>query len=134
MLTDVGDLIFDPFAGSCVTGEVCERLSRQWICCEIVEEYIEGAKGRFASDQNDNEAVNDPGYYKIYSPASLWENDAAYTETLPEDGGKKRPPKRENSTAQTTKSQREKNFQMKLKMVSACLRLITERLIVHLSI
>ena len=25
MLTDRGDTVFDPFAGSCVTGEVCER-------------------------------------------------------------------------------------------------------------
>ena len=34
MLTDPGDLVFDPFAGSCVTGEVADRLKRKWICCD----------------------------------------------------------------------------------------------------
>jgi len=29
MRTDPGDLVVDPFAGSCVTGEVCERLERR---------------------------------------------------------------------------------------------------------
>ncbi|NJN94334.1 MAG: site-specific DNA-methyltransferase [Anaerolineales bacterium] len=44
MLTDVDDFVLDPFGGSCVTGEVCEKLSRRWVCCEVVEEYIEGAR------------------------------------------------------------------------------------------
>jgi len=43
MLTDTGDLVLDPFAGSCVTGEVSERLKRKWLCVEIVEEYLKGA-------------------------------------------------------------------------------------------
>ena len=34
MLTDAGDLVVDPFAGSCATGEVCERLSRRWMCAK----------------------------------------------------------------------------------------------------
>jgi site-specific DNA-methyltransferase (cytosine-N4-specific) len=54
MLTDVGDTVFDPFGGSCVTGEVCETLQRNWTCCEIVPEYIEGAKGRFLSTEQPN--------------------------------------------------------------------------------
>jgi site-specific DNA-methyltransferase (cytosine-N4-specific) len=48
MLTDPGDLVVDPFAGSCATGEVCERLNRRWTCVEIVEQYLRGAVGRFA--------------------------------------------------------------------------------------
>ena len=32
-LTDPGDLVVDPFGGSCVTGEVCESLKRKWVCC-----------------------------------------------------------------------------------------------------
>jgi site-specific DNA-methyltransferase (cytosine-N4-specific) len=47
MLTDPGDLVVDPFAGSCATGEVCERLHRRWMCVELREEYLRGALGRF---------------------------------------------------------------------------------------
>jgi site-specific DNA-methyltransferase (cytosine-N4-specific) len=47
MLTDEGDLVVDPFAGSNVTGEVCERLKRRWIAVDVVEEYLEGSKFRF---------------------------------------------------------------------------------------
>jgi DNA modification methylase len=46
-LTDPGDLVIDPFAGSNVTGEVCERLKRRWIGIEIVEEYLRGSRFRF---------------------------------------------------------------------------------------
>jgi len=47
LLTDEGDLVVDPFAGSNVTGEVCERLRRRWIAVDIVQEYLEGSKFRF---------------------------------------------------------------------------------------
>jgi len=47
MLTDQNDLVVDPFAGSNVTGEVCERLKRRWIAVDILEEYLEGSKFRF---------------------------------------------------------------------------------------
>jgi DNA modification methylase len=46
-LTEIGDLVLDPFAGSNVTGEVCERLERKWIAIELIEEYLEGSKFRF---------------------------------------------------------------------------------------
>lgn len=92
MLTDVGDVVLDPFGGSCVTGEVCERLRRQWTCCEVVEEYIEGAKGRFHPDRQEEDST-DPGFYKVYTPVNLW-MDPAWDEPLPEDGGQLRPPKR----------------------------------------
>ena len=39
--------VVDPFAGSCVTGEVCERLRRRWLCAELDEDYLRGARGRF---------------------------------------------------------------------------------------
>lgn len=89
MLTDEGDLVFDPFGGSCVTGEVCESLQRRWVCCEIVPEYIEGAKGRFILTAQ-SEAKNEPDHYKIYSPSVLW-NGSEDIEPLPLDGGKTRP-------------------------------------------
>ena len=46
-LTEPGDLIFDPFAGSNTTGAVAESLERKWIATEPKEEYLEGSKGRF---------------------------------------------------------------------------------------
>lgn len=36
MLTDKSDLVLDPFGGSCITGEVAERLQRRWVCGELV--------------------------------------------------------------------------------------------------
>jgi DNA modification methylase len=33
-LTDTGDLVFDPFAGSNTTGAVAEALGRRWMTCE----------------------------------------------------------------------------------------------------
>jgi DNA modification methylase len=92
MLTDIDDLVFDPFAGSCVTGEVCERLERNWICCEILDEYVKGAVGRFKIDSKVNGKKTDPIFYKVYSSSSLWNGieRGLFDETLPEDGGRKR--------------------------------------------
>lgn len=46
-LTDPGDLVLDPFAGSNTTGRVAEELKRRWIAIEIVESYLEGSRFRF---------------------------------------------------------------------------------------
>jgi DNA modification methylase len=48
-LTDERDLVVDPFAGSNVTGEVSERLNRQWLSFELVEEYVKGSRFRFGT-------------------------------------------------------------------------------------
>lgn len=43
--TKEGDLIFDPFAGSCVVEVCCHKLQRRFIGCEINKEYFdEGSK------------------------------------------------------------------------------------------
>jgi len=47
LLTDEGDLIVDPFAGSNTAGFVAEKLDRRWIAMELVEEYLEASKFRF---------------------------------------------------------------------------------------
>jgi DNA modification methylase len=47
MLTDPGDLVLDPFAGSNSTGAVAEERGRRWIAIEPNREYAEGSKGRF---------------------------------------------------------------------------------------
>ena len=46
-LTDEGDLILDPFAGSNTTGFAAALLNRNWISIELQESYIEQAKIRF---------------------------------------------------------------------------------------
>lgn len=46
-LTQEGDLVIDPFAGSNMTGAVAEHLNRNWISIEINQSYAEGSKGRF---------------------------------------------------------------------------------------
>jgi DNA modification methylase len=91
MLTDVGDRVFDPFAGSCVAGEVAERLKRRWVCAELIENYLEGALGRFTRPVHlERPAPEDDGaYYRIPRPGLLWNGDQG--ELLPNDGGKKRP-------------------------------------------
>ena len=49
MLTDPGDLVLDPFAGSNTTGAVCEELDRRWIASEAVEEYLKSSEFRFGA-------------------------------------------------------------------------------------
>lgn len=39
--TKEGDLIFDPFAGSCVVEVCCHKLQRRFIGCEINKEYFD---------------------------------------------------------------------------------------------
>jgi DNA modification methylase len=47
-LTDEGDLVLDPFAGSNTTGVVAERLNRRWIGCEADWNYVSSSISRFA--------------------------------------------------------------------------------------
>ena len=47
LLTDEGDIVYDPFAGSNATGAAAERLDRRWLASENVEEYLAASKFRF---------------------------------------------------------------------------------------
>ncbi len=106
MLTDEGDWVVDPFAGSCITGEVCERLGRRWKCVELDDQYVRGAKGRFVRkrtsetqpelalplghDANGRIEPVDDDFYKIPHPAVLW--NGIPREKLSADGGLRRSP------------------------------------------
>jgi site-specific DNA-methyltransferase (cytosine-N4-specific) len=46
-LTDEGDLVYDPFAGSNTTGLAAETLGRRWLASDISEEYLDGSFLRF---------------------------------------------------------------------------------------
>lgn len=97
MLTDKGDMVYDPFGGSCVTGEVAERLKRKWVCSELIEEYLTGALGRFQQEASAAEQQaklaraedEDSNYYRLPHPGILWNGE--HGDTLPEDGGARRP-------------------------------------------
>ncbi|TEU12176.1 MAG: site-specific DNA-methyltransferase [Anaerolineales bacterium] len=52
MLTEEGDIVLDPFAGSNTTGAVAEKLHRYWIAVDNVESYLEGSKYRFDADSS----------------------------------------------------------------------------------
>ncbi|MCX8155415.1 MAG: site-specific DNA-methyltransferase [Verrucomicrobiae bacterium] len=96
MLTDAHDLVVDPFAGSCVTGEAAEKCGRRWICCEVVYEYVRGAVGRFTpstgvSYSSDSPAADEQEgtWYRVYKPGLKW--NGVEDDPLPADGGLKRP-------------------------------------------
>ena len=46
-LTEKGDLVFDPFAGSNTSGAVAEDLGRKWMGVEADPTYVDGSRGRF---------------------------------------------------------------------------------------
>lgn len=97
MLTDPGDFVVDPFAGSCVTGEVAERVGRKWVCVELVEDYLKGAIARFARPTTREQPMLFPvpkkreTEYKLAHPGTLWTTHQGTP--LPLDGGQARPSK-----------------------------------------
>jgi site-specific DNA-methyltransferase (cytosine-N4-specific) len=95
MLTEVGDLVVDPFCGSCATGEAAERTQREWVCCDLVEDYLKGALGRFQGGKVERytapkpEKANGTDTYRAFKPGLLW-NGVDEDEPLAADGGAKR--------------------------------------------
>ena len=99
MLTDEGDSVLDPFAGSCATGEICERLKRNWTCVELRADYLESALGRFDpdypstngkgenGDHADPKPLKDSDFYKLPRAGVLW--NGATEGTLAKSGGKR---------------------------------------------
>ena len=55
LLTDTGDLVVDPFAGSNTTGWVAENLKRRWIASESVEEYLKASIFRFENPEKQSD-------------------------------------------------------------------------------
>ncbi|PYU95547.1 MAG: site-specific DNA-methyltransferase [Acidobacteria bacterium] len=51
LLTNPGDIILDPFAGSNVTGAAAESLARQWISIELDPSYVAGSRFRFEASK-----------------------------------------------------------------------------------
>lgn len=57
-LTDQGDTVLDPFAGSNTTGVVAENLLRHWIAMEESPEYLEASKVRFTRSESELKNLN----------------------------------------------------------------------------
>ena len=93
-LTNPGDLVVDPFAGSCVTGVVAENLRRRWVCCELSEEYLMGGRSRFEPTLQPLPKDRQRSY-TIAPPCMLPVNEAAVR--LADDGGATRPNTRASS-------------------------------------
>ena len=53
LVSDVGEVVFDPFMGSGSTGVACVRKDREFIGCEIDEEYYEMACQRIEKQDDD---------------------------------------------------------------------------------
>ncbi|MCI0684757.1 MAG: site-specific DNA-methyltransferase [Gemmataceae bacterium] len=49
-LTEPGQTVLDPFAGSNVTGQEAERLNRKWLSVELNPDYVAGSRLRFTGD------------------------------------------------------------------------------------
>lgn len=95
LLTDPGDVVLDPFAGSCVTGAAAEKLGRRWLCCELHRSYVAGALGRFAGPRGRprgprprDRANRRRVPYRIYPPVVAEVDEP--TDPLPADGGRAR--------------------------------------------
>jgi len=93
MLTDPEEVVLDPFGGSCITGEVAERLGRKWVCAVMVENYLQGARGRFERPSSPptpaKQSKKDDGYYRVPHPGLLWNGgDERESAPTPIDGGK----------------------------------------------
>jgi site-specific DNA-methyltransferase (cytosine-N4-specific) len=47
LLTEPGDIVLDPFAGSNTTGAVAEKMGMRWVAIELIEEYLTASRFRF---------------------------------------------------------------------------------------
>jgi hypothetical protein len=67
-------------------------LGRKWACCDSVEEYVKGAKGRFKRSQADIGSTRGAKAetYSVPNPLASPNNDS---EDLSSEGGKTRTPK-----------------------------------------
>jgi site-specific DNA-methyltransferase (cytosine-N4-specific) len=59
-LTEPGDLVYDPFAGSNTTGAAAEESDRRWLATEPVAEWVIGSRGRFTDIRNPGAEAKGP--------------------------------------------------------------------------
>ena len=80
-LTEMGDVVCDPFAGSNVSGEAAESLGRKWISCDIDDEggtYVRASAFRFPNAKLSREFDYSPeGNYHVTSRQAAGEMTGA---------------------------------------------------------
>lgn len=54
-LTEPGDTVLDPFAGSNTTGAAAENIGRKWLAIELDTQYVQGSQGRFTIEEKAEE-------------------------------------------------------------------------------
>lgn len=68
-LTEEGDLVLDPFAGSNTTGRACENEKRTWVAIEKDEKYLSASKFRFdkgyIEEENDQATTKTNGHGQL---------------------------------------------------------------------
>ncbi|MDE0043085.1 MAG: DNA methyltransferase [Candidatus Poribacteria bacterium] len=129
MLTEPGDFVVDPFGGSCVTGEVCERIKRRWVCIELVEDYCKAAIGRFIRDSMEtSQSTVKPrapsNYYRIPRPGIMWGRE--HTDELAKDGGRSRPTKIRKGSGRRTRKVSHSDIEQNEKTPAATLPLFSK--------
>ena len=84
-LTDKGDVVLDPFAGSNTTGEVSEAEGRHWIAIECNEEYLETSRFRFeqGSTMNGGIVLPTPVHNRRYKSKRASANGTEQAELFP---------------------------------------------------
>lgn len=123
MLTDAQDLVLDPFAGSCVTGEAAEKTKRNWICSELVPEYVEGALGRFQSGikteyrTSKTKKGQPENFYRAFKPGLIW--NGVDSGLLPKDGGAKRGMLKGNSSGSKNNYQHNEGKMLQMKLLES---------------
>ena len=63
-LTEPGDIVLDPFAGSNTTGYIAERQGRKWISIEKDRKYAKESRIRFNKDEIKSPAKNPAKHHK----------------------------------------------------------------------
>ena len=77
-LTDPGDLVLDPFAGSNTTGLVADRLHRRWIAIEANQAYARASAVRFSKKLSEQSGTHlEKGFHVSPELALRWDRPPA---------------------------------------------------------
>jgi len=75
-LTDEGDMVLDPFAGSNTTGSVAERMNRRWLSIELDAGYVVSSKSRFGSRVLNQDCPSGQGVSSLVPPSRRASSDS----------------------------------------------------------
>ncbi|MFO8010242.1 MAG: site-specific DNA-methyltransferase [Dehalococcoidia bacterium] len=90
-LTDPGDIVLDFFAGSNATGEAAEMLQRNWISCDLDQQYLAASAFRFFEEPYSelHDSIYNRLVYDVELPVQLLGNvmhPTFFDDLLPNNG------------------------------------------------